>query len=129
MKMLLPGTGFGSITPCLYWPHTVTSDWKLAKDTPNSLGVCQKTGIIANARGIRGRTAEFFSGNYELHTESDDCEEVYITDLGVEAQSSQTLEMLKASIATDAGRILEIGAAKGNFIKRFLTELDRKAHV
>lgn len=126
MEIRLPNTGFGRILPCVRWQHTITSDWKVLENTPNTLGVCQDTGLIVNIRGIRGRAADFFTKDYELHSESDECEEVYVTETGVEAQSIQTLEMLKeAGVIQNPGRILEIGAAKGNFLHRFLAEFPK----
>lgn len=126
MEIRLPNTGFGRILPCVRWQHTITSDWKVLENTPNTLGVCQDTGLIVNIRGIRGKAADFFTENYELHSESDECEEVYVTETGFEAQSLQTLEMLKeACIIQDPGRILEIGAAKGNFLYRFLADFPK----
>ena len=102
---------------------TVASDRRIYKNE-SVFRLCKRCGFIYNSGGARGAELEFYSEEYDLHSESTLSEFlVYGTsDQGI-TQSDAILDFIKSNTRLSTrGRMLEVGAGKGLFLKKFLEE-------
>ncbi|MDA9739817.1 class I SAM-dependent methyltransferase [Synechococcus sp. AH-736-M20] len=102
---------------------TVASDRKIYNNK-STFKICINCGFIYNSEGARGAELEFYSEEYDLHSESTFSEFLVYGNTGpATTQSDAILNFIKSNIRlASRGRMLEVGAGKGLFLKRFLDE-------
>lgn len=105
---------------------SISSDRKIY-DCSSRFYICSDCGFIFNSGGARGAELEFYSEEYDLHSENTFSEFlVYGEDGESKTQSDAILEFIKENIQLpNEGRMLEVGAGKGLFLKKFIESFHR----
>ena len=122
-KIQSPITGSQDVELLKSFPSSITSDSMLI-DKPVDNYICKDTGLIFNATGIRGLEDEFYSEQYDLHSESVDSEFQYYQDGNLVGIYDNIVEFIFNSIQlNDKSKILDIGCGKGILLNRFKRQI------
>ncbi len=98
----------------------VTSDWRPAPAGVQNV-LCRRCGLVANAAGPRGHTTEFYREAYDLLGEQPGSEPLlFRNDEAVGINDPRFEFLMQAGPFQRRGRILEIGAGKGLFLRRWI---------
>ena len=102
---------------------TVASDRKIYYNK-STFQICKDCGFIYNSDGARGAELKFYSEEYDLHSESTFSEFLVYGSTGpAKTQSDAILNFIKSNTSlASTGNMLEVGAGKGLFLKKFLEE-------
>jgi 2-polyprenyl-3-methyl-5-hydroxy-6-metoxy-1,4-benzoquinol methylase len=97
----------------------ITSDTHiLNKNIENRL--CLDTGIIYNATGARGKENDFYTEDYDLHSESAVSEFTYLDEGQQKGLYDLILDFIMQTVTLkDVGYALDIGCGKGLLLNRF----------
>lgn len=104
----------------LYKGDTVSSDFNVIKDAVLDNRCCKDCGLIFNAKGTRGFTEEFYKNSYKLMLRKENAEIQSFAAKKPISQAERSCQiMLEMIQLPDSGKILEIGAGKGDFLGFF----------
>ena len=98
---------------------SITSDVRII-EKPVSNHICLDTGLVFNATGASGAEKEFYTDEYDLHSESVISEFKYFEKGRSVGVYSNILEFIEKNIRlNNKGNVLDIGCGKGLFLRRF----------
>jgi len=97
----------------------VTSDSHILNKSVENR-ICLDTGIIYNASGIRGKESEFYTNDYDLHSESAVSEFTYFDKGEQKGLYDLIADFILDSVELNPkGKALDIGCGKGLLLNRF----------
>ena len=101
----------------------ITSDYAVLGASALANRCCRRCGLVFNARGTRGDTKAFYRDSYSLMLRKESSAIQSFTGPQPMSQAEKSLRvLLQMSALPDRGRVLEIGAGKGEFLGHFLRE-------
>jgi SAM-dependent methyltransferase len=96
----------------------VSSDFKVIDSTKLDNRICQECGLIFNAAGVRGHSEAFYMDTYNLMQFDNEAEVMSFSERGPVSQAENSYNLFLELVAPDTkGRLLEVGAGKGHFLK------------
>lgn len=99
----------------------VTSDLRLIGWSVIANMLCERCGFIFNAGGPRGQTKEFYDQAYQLRMHSGHAKNVNFSSQGVLPMAGAVADILiEVAELGQTGRLLDVGAGKGDFLLQFL---------
>jgi SAM-dependent methyltransferase len=106
-----------------YEGSCITSDYAVLPNAAIANRCCRGCGLIFNARGTRGDTAAFYRESYNLMMRRESAAIQSFSGPQPMSQAEKSLRVLIELASIPArGRVLEIGAGKGEFLTYFLAE-------
>jgi 2-polyprenyl-3-methyl-5-hydroxy-6-metoxy-1,4-benzoquinol methylase len=105
----------------IYQGRCATSDLRIVEKSVIDNRICLQCGFVWNQGGPRGRSESFYARQYKLRMHSSDARNVNFADNKPAAMAQIALDYFleKAGIGSH-GRLLEVGAGKGEFLSRFV---------
>lgn len=110
--------------PSGYQGGGVCSDFTLIDDVRIENRICRRCGLIFNAAGIRGGTRRFYNKTYSLMRFKDNAAIRHFSATRQITQAEKTREVFFRLLSLKKkGRLLEVGAGKGDFLRCCREEL------
>jgi SAM-dependent methyltransferase len=101
----------------------ITSDYAVLAASALANRCCRRCGLVFNARGTRGDTEAFYRDSYSLMLRKETSAIQSFTGPQPMSQAEKSLQvLLNMSPLPAHGRLLEVGAGKGEFLGHFLRE-------
>jgi SAM-dependent methyltransferase len=111
----------GSVDCAALYPEyagtCITSDMMVLRDATISNRLCRSCGLIFNSGGTRGSTKSFYQNSYSLMLHAPDAAIQSFAGPRPISQAERSFQLLREIVPLpEAGRVLEAGAGKGEFL-------------